>query len=113
MSEELQNCMANKYNLLLRSNTYVTLERANTGSGIYIRSCVLQYCEFTILVYDTKGLFVLEYGDDELGGRVFKTIVRDHEDIGKYEVDPDVWFKYADRLIDEFIAYYKITFNKC
>lgn len=100
----------NKYNLQIRANWFRTPEQYQ-GNGAFtqfVEGCIEENGK-NFRVFPLRSQFWMEVGTGKelvlwkkIRVRLEKTEGKTNDDIFIYEVDPDVFIKYANELIDSY-----------
>jgi len=94
----------NKYKLKIRSNWYKSEVDIYEGNGTYARyaeGCFSQNNE-NFLIYPLLSQFYLWVGPGKQLVNVDRVILK-VPDINNYEKDPNIFYKYANLLLDRYI----------
>lgn len=98
----------NKYDLQIRSNWYKE-EHQFEGNGLftsYVEGCFDQTGD-NFLIYPLNAQFYLWVGPGKNLENVDIEPVRGTSDIFNYENDPNIFFKYTNRLLDRYLEFLK------
>lgn len=90
----------NKYDLQIKSNYYKTPDQYE-GNGVYdeyVEGCFSNGLDFR--VYPFRAIFYLEIGKGKERRLIKKEYVDETFDFELYHRDPEVFFKYTNRLLD-------------
>lgn len=107
----------NRYELQIRSNTFKRADEIN-GNGLY-KDYAEQRIKFDdnktvcyVLVYPYSGNFYLEAGRHEHERKLVDKVRVEGTDLYSYEIDPNIFIKYANILLDRYVANVEANINQ-